>query len=252
MMKISIITVCKNSLPGLMQTYESVVKQTHPEREFIIVDALSDDGTNEFVNARKNEIDTYIYEKDDGIYDAMNKGIAAASGDYIVFLNAGDLFFHENVISLFVRNCKSEMFIYGQAIVLNRKTGKTSIKTHSNIDKVYFSHYTICHQSVFFKREVFSRYGGFNLNYKICSDYDWICRFFVKSNETTRYLAFPLCVYDAGGVSKQNSGIRKSEKLEIRKKYYTIFFLKTVDFLRKNLPRLYVSKKIRSILSFFT
>lgn len=178
--KISVITVCFNAEHVIEETIKSVLKQTYQNMEYLIVDGGSDDGTLDLI--RKYETDAavrFISEPDDGIYDAMNKGSMLAEGDYIQFLNAGDVFADEFVIERIVAGLEKTNadVLYGN-IIYRYPDGSTNIRVYGQFCSSLFYYLLgdcINHQSVFARRECLLRHR-FDLSYQVCADREWMIR----------------------------------------------------------------------------
>ena len=160
-MKISIITVCKNAENAIERTLLSVVTQIcfSENIEYIVVDGASTDKTVEIIKQYSNKYPIkWISEPDSGIYNAMNKGIKLASGDYLLFLNAGDYFVHYNTLGLLVNLLKDSVFdvIYGDLLCVDPKSGEYSIKAVGEALGVnFFFVNTLPHQATFYNKDVF-------------------------------------------------------------------------------------------------
>lgn len=176
-MKLSVITICYNNLIGLERTYQSVVNQTaRKEFEWIVLDGASTDGTYNWLREHDREIDIWISEPDSGIYNAMNKGIRRASGDYCLFINSGDLISDCDIISQCLPLLDGTIIIYGNLITIDPKTNKIRVNKYPHKLKAsYFINGTLPHQSSFiFTAEL--RKNPYSEKYKIVSD--WL--FFIK------------------------------------------------------------------------
>lgn len=151
---ISIITVCYNCKKSLEKTIKSVTSQTYQNKEFIIIDGYSHDGTADLVNSYTSAIDVFISEPDNGIYDAMNKGIKLSSGEWLIFMNAGDTFYDENVLThIFEENFSKDIqFIYSDYFIklCNGEIRKRVTNRHKGI---------VHHQSSIYRRKLHSQYG---------------------------------------------------------------------------------------------
>ena len=203
--KISVITVCFNEIERIESTILSVVEQTYENIEFIVVDGNSNDGTRDILNKYKDKIDTYISEADDGIYDAMNKGVKYSTGDFLYFLNGGDkLFSPETICSIFsdLNLIEKVDVIYGNRYLM-KKDGNLYYQTQPNsIDSIFLLiNGTIYHQAAFISKNAFNKLGGYNLDYKIASDYDLFVRLKTKLNANFIYVNKTVCVFFSDGIS---------------------------------------------------
>lgn len=177
-MKISIITVCLNSEQTIEQTIKSVIDQNDPDYEYIIIDGDSTDSTLDIIRKYQAYIAILISEPDKGIYDAMNKGIALASGDVIGIINSDD--WYEPEILKTVRSCfqKSDAgVVYGRLHRVS-ENGTVSTRIPTDIEKIRYE-MEIPHPTVFIRKEIYEKYGAFQLKYKIASDYDLMLRLYI-------------------------------------------------------------------------
>lgn len=197
-MKISVITVCYNAGTTIERTIRSVLAQTYPNTEFVVIDGGSTDGTHEILKKYAAEIDVLVSEPDKGIYDAMNKGVAKASGDYVIFINADDYFYDDSALERVAQAPQAD-FIFGDQY--DADDGKLTLCENLDALDVYrmFRGY-FAHQSILAKRELFQKHGNFDLSYKICADWDWILRCLVVGATTARVDA-PIAVFTVGGAS---------------------------------------------------
>ncbi len=199
---ISIITVCYNEEKGIEKTCKSVAGQTHNNFEWIVIDGKSTDNTLNIIKKYKNKISTLISEKDKGRYDAMNKGISKAKGKFILFLNGGDSFVDNNVLentsNLIKEDEEKNDIYYGDAIYDN---GEIVSFSHSKLNKKFFKTKTISHQSTFIKKSLFSKYGKYNLKYKIVADFDFWVKTIAINKVKTKYLPLLISVFDLNGIS---------------------------------------------------
>lgn len=232
-MKLSIITVCYNCETEIRKTLDSVADQDDKNFEYIIVDGKSTDKTIDIVNEYKSIIDNMIVisEEDQGIYDAMNKGVRRAHGDYVFFLNAGDVFYDNNVTSDAMALFSTDYdVIYGSIFANNRIT---RYDNYTLFDFLYLGR-TICHQAIFAKRELL-RLEPFDLNYKICADRDWLIKMLSMGKKFFFAKGLIVAIYDTTGISSV-SPLREEEKLEIVKKYgtwYAYYFFRLKSWIAK-------------------
>ncbi len=233
-MQFSIITVCKNSEKTIEDTIKSVFSQTCKDFEYIIADGVSTDNTLNII--KNHKIDKLTSEPDNGLYDAMNKGIKASSGDYLFFLNSDDRFINDNVLASVAKHAGNEL-LYGDQVFINRQTGETSTRKHNKLNKIYLMKNTPCQPATFYRRDVFENYGDFNTDFKIVSDHEWFLRAFLKHKITSTYLGFPLTEFSMGGIS--TSG-QKEEKLNDERDrmfgmYFSSFERRKLEFAAKYL-----------------
>jgi glycosyltransferase involved in cell wall biosynthesis len=222
---ISVITVVYNGVTTLEQTMLSVINQIYKNIEYIIIDGGSTDGTIDIIKKYEKHLAYWVSEPDNGIYDAMNKGIDKATGEWINFMNSGDWFYNAFVIdSVFATTIEEEDIIYG------KKYGqKTNIK---KINRHFFLKYLgICHQTIFARKKTLN--SGFNLKYKLASDFDWLMKSYtngVKIRDINKIIVS----YQGGGVSETNLNFIQKEIYEILKTYYPhwiAFFRKLIWIL---------------------
>ncbi len=174
-MKFSIITVVYNSVNCIGATIENVLESFSEglDYEYIIIDGGSTDGTCRIIETYLDRLSYFISEPDSGIYDAMNKGVKLATGDWIVFMNCGDYFYSPDSIAfrdilLGFSDLRSYQIVYGHTIV--KQSGDVIKIDQEYVRPSFFMFNTICHQSVFFNNSVFEKVGLFDLRYKIIAD----------------------------------------------------------------------------------
>jgi len=175
--KISIITVVLNAVNTIEQTILSVLNQSYENVEYIVVDGQSKDGTWEIIKKYINQIDVVIHEADEGLYDAMNKGIEKSSGDIIGFINADD-WLEDNALTLVAQSYDEGVEVVYGNIRVWRDQKRSFVAEKVRIDDIWYR--MIPHPAVFVKKEVYLKYGYFNLNYRIVADYELILRFYTK------------------------------------------------------------------------
>jgi len=238
--KISIITVCYNSEKTISETINSVIKQTHPYIEYIIIDGGSTDNTLSIINKYSDYISAIISEKDDGMYDAMNKGISYASGDIIGILNSDDVFAYENVVSniveVFIK--RKIKVVWGDVAFVDNRNRIRRLYSGDRISRTSFNHGIMPpHPSVFIKKECYDIFGNFNIKYKIASDYDLLLRFLNLNNLKYYYFNKILVKMKIGG--KSNQSIRSI--IALNKEIYEIHYSNGIPIsifnLLKKVPR---------------
>ncbi len=225
MMKISIITVCRNAQDTIEETIKSVLMQTYNDIDYIIIDGKSTDYTLHLLQKYQSKISTIVSEKDKGIYDAMNKGIEKAKGEIIHFLNSGDTLYNKNIISHIVQVFKNEErdIVYGDVVLIDPSSpNKKLLKCHKYADDAYLTSENVCHQGIFTKKQVFTKYGGFNTKYKLAADFDWFLRSLFKYKIDSYYTDKIIANFLLGGVSMSgNPRFLMGERKEILSSYFS-------------------------------
>ena len=220
-MNLSIITINYNNVNGLKRTFETVLSQNFQDFEYIVIDGGSTDGSKALIEKFADKISYYVSEPDAGIYDAMNKGISKASNAYLLFLNSGDVFCNVEVL----QNCdlknKKKDILY--ADIFNVYANEKVLRKYDmKIGFEFMFQGTFCHNATFIKRDLFTKFGLYNLKYKIVSDWHFFMKVLFKNNCTYQHLDFPLIEYDRNGFSSlpQNQFMLENERNEILNSEY--------------------------------
>ncbi len=206
-MKVSVITVVYNAVNTIEDTIKSVIKQDYPEIEHIVIDGGSTDGTMEIVNAYRNRLAVIVSEPDGGIYDAMNKGIDHATGSIVGTLNADDWYENEGVISRVVSafNDEPELdAVYGDIVFVKKEEPHRLVRywrSQPYSEGLFEWGWMPAHPSFFVRRECYTKYGKFDLDFQIQSDFDLTMRFLVVEKINTRYLPGVMVRMRMGGVT---------------------------------------------------
>ena len=220
-MKISIITINYKNLDGLKKTVHSVLEQTYTAIEYIVIDGDSQDGTKEFLKSKNDDLSYWVSEPDSGIYNAMNKGIAQATGDYLLFLNSGDTLYNHQVISDAASHLSSgEDFIVGDLFLDLKPKGR--IKRHPEVITMSFlCKGTLAHPSCFINKTVFAKYGVYDEQLTIVSD--WKLFFVALGLNGASYKAIDrvISTFDMNGISSQEgqAAMIQKEKRSVFEEY---------------------------------
>jgi len=248
---LTVVTVCYNSVGILKDTIESVLSQSVRQYiEYLIIDGASTDGTLELIGSYGDKIDVSVSEKDSGIYDAMNKGVRLAHGEWILFMNAGDVFASSDVVERADLSNRQADLLYGDCLV--RYDGFTVLDPGLDVHRLYRK--MICsHQSLFARTELLCS-RPFDTRYRVCADYDFLCAQYAAGNLFER-LDFPVSSTIAGGFSDDAMAVNLREKKEIALKHSRDF---RVSFfwigksawvlLKRNLKRLLPRAAVRAAL----
>lgn len=216
----SVIVVSYNAQDSIRRTIMSVLNQTYKNYEIIVKDGLSKDNTLSEI-PKSDKIKVYSM-KDSGIYAAMNDALEYCSGDYMTFLNCGDVFYNENVLHdinmLLSDYTENSIVVYGDHV----KNGMR-FKQYSNVTDYRLYRGPLCHQSMFFAKKVFTEVGKYDINYTIAADYDLTVHCY-KMGYVFLYCDFVVCDYLAGGFSekKVNAKLKKFEFDKIHKMYFSL------------------------------
>ncbi|MHC8947652.1 glycosyltransferase family 2 protein [Sphingobacterium hungaricum] len=220
--KISIITIVYNNAKDIEFTMASVLNQTYPVIEYIVIDGLSTDGTVDIIKKYKNQLAVFTSEKDAGIYDAMNKGLKEATGDYVLFLNSGDALYDENTLDHVVKKGKNADIIYGETMLIDENRQEIGLRRHAAPKEFTWKSFkygmNICHQAIYIKREIAVPY---NENYKLSADIDWIIRC-AKNAKTAVNVNELVARYLVGGLSQKRHRESLKERYVIFNQYYGV------------------------------
>ncbi len=200
--KITLVTVCYNAEKQLEDTIKSVLEQTYANKEYILIDGNSNDGTLEIITKYANYLAYYVSEPDRGIYDAMNKAVSHAGGEWILFMNVGDSFYDSDVLQkIFAYEIdRKYAVLYGDTAVCFR-WGKSIIK--SECLTAMKRHMPFCHQSCLVRTEKLKD-TPFDLKYKVVADYNFFHRLYEQGAEFL-YIQIVVSNYENGGFSARNS-----------------------------------------------
>ena len=208
-MKISIITVAYNSERTLRDTVESVLNQTYTDIEYIVVDGLSKDHTVDILkeyDPKFNGHMRYVSEPDEGIYDAMNKGIKMATGDVVGILNSDDLLYDNHVIADIVHTfCEYRVdCIYGDLVFFKGNNTNNLVRSWNGsqyIKGLFSKGWAPAHPTFYVKKECYDRYGPYDISMKVSADFDLMMRFLAKYNITNKYMRRNVVKMRYGGES---------------------------------------------------
>ena len=249
---VSIITVSFNSIRTISDTIKSVLSQIYSNIEYIIIDGSSTDGTIELVNSFGNKISKFISEPDNGIYDAINKGIRLATGDVIGILHSDDFFYDNNVISTVAETfIKHDIdAVYGDVQFVDPKITSKIVRyyssKHFNTGKFKYG-FMPAHPSFYVRRELYEKLGFYKTDYKIAADFELLIRFLHVNRIKCKYLEMPFVSMRTGGISNTSiwSNITLNKEIAracrengIRTNYFLIYskyFTKIFQFFGKKM-----------------
>lgn len=223
-MRITIITVCYNRASTIKKSIESVLKQNYPNIEYIIIDGNSTDGTEAIIESYRSRITHYISEPDDGMYDAINKGIQLATGDVVGLMHSDDEFYDAHAISKIVASFQQDPSIegvYGDGIYVSNDIEERLIRNRIGgvfSQKKIKSGWLPLHPTVYLKKSVIDKHGLYNLDFKIASDTEFLLRYLYKYKIKMSYINSYIVKMRMGGMSTS-----AKRAFEVLKEDYKIY-----------------------------
>jgi glycosyltransferase involved in cell wall biosynthesis len=255
-MRLSIITINYNNASGLEKTIRSVLSQSYKDFEYIVIDGGSTDGSKEILEGYSNKIDYWVSEPDSGIYNAMNKGILKANGDYLLFINSGDTLCDNEVLEKVLIDNPDKDLVYGDLhrIFPDGKTDIANMPDHVDINHMFVS--TLCHPVTFIKRSLFQKYGLYREDLKIVSDWAFFFKLIAFGRVSQVHLPITIASFKMDGMSSKPENqeiittetqrvIRESFSCELLNIYETHY--KYYNFYNKKIFRF--GRKVRNIIN---
>ncbi|MES2417334.1 MAG: glycosyltransferase family 2 protein [Bacteroidota bacterium] len=218
--KLSVITIVYNNVKDIERTMLSVLNQTYEHIEYIVIDGASTDGTTELIDKYRDRLAHFVSEKDKGIYDAMNKGLALATGNYVLFMNSGDeIYSSETVTDVFAAAPSGDIY-YGETEMFDQHWNSLGQRRHRAPEHFDWHSFkfgmNISHQAIYIKR---SLTVPFDLKYKYSADIDWIIKAAKKSSNNVNTHLY-VAKYLVGGISKKHHLESLKERFKILSHYY--------------------------------
>nr|WP_121269738.1 glycosyltransferase family 2 protein [Pedobacter schmidteae] len=241
--KVSIITVNYNNKAGLDKTIQSVTSQSYPNIEYIVIDGGSDDGSKAVLTKYNDKLAYAVSEPDKGIYNAMNKGIKVATGEYLLFLNSGDNLIDDQVIEKAVQYGLAEDLVYGDLVYVNGEIYTDWIAEDELTFDSFYEH-TIPHPSTFIKRSLFETVGLYNEQLKIVSDWEFFLLATCRYNCSYKHINLPITHFYMDGISADPMNYESllAERAAVLKRHFP-FFLKDYEGHKKIKEQLRKVKK---------
>ena len=202
-MKLSIITVNLNNLEGLKKTYDSVVCQTFTDYEWLLSDGGSPEGSREFIEQHQDKFAYWCSESDKGIYNAMNKGIVRAKGEYLNFMNSGDSFVSKEILEVvFSKQCTADIFYGIQLVDSHGRLIPANIHQKSYWYDLFYD--SLPHQASFIRYSLFSSVGLYDESYRIISDWKWFIQAILIHGASCEFLPIVISFFAGNGISSTN------------------------------------------------
>lgn len=238
----SIVTINLNNAAGLAKTLDSVLAQGFQDFEMIVIDGNSTDSSKDEILKRESGIRRWVSEPDNGIYNAMNKGIGLAQGEFIQFLNSGDSLVDSSILENVRRHASSRDvdILYGETVRCHADRSDRKImpdKLRSGLSPYRLFSDNIGHQAMFFRRSVFNELGVYREDIRITADYEFSIRA-VFAGKKTRYMDLPIVRFDMSGLSQAQRDLAEKEKHDTLKQYLHPSILKDFEYVRSEIERL--------------
>ena len=216
-MKYSIITINYNNADGLRRTIESVVRQTYTDYEYLIIDGGSTDGSVNAIKDYEDKISYWVSEKDGGIYNAMNKGVKVAHGEYLIFMNSGDFFYDSDVLKNISKELYNEDVLVGKVFIYGTNN-IISPPPQRELSMYHLFSGSIPHQGTFIKTTIQKKYP-FDEALRISSDWKFFLQTIIFDNCNIKFTNIPVAIYDNNGISSNNPSAMRFEKEHILSEY---------------------------------
>jgi glycosyltransferase involved in cell wall biosynthesis len=220
---LTLITVVYNNVEHIERTIKSVINQTYPNIEYLIIDGKSTDGTLEIIEKYKENINQIISEPDKGIYDAMNKGLKLAKGDYVLFMNSGDEIYDQDTVAEVFKDQAFADIYYGETEMIDENLKSQGQRRHQSPEKLNLNSFkygmSVSHQAIYIKKSITKLYDS---QYQLSADIDWILDAISKAKTIVNTKIY-VAKYLMGGMSKQKHHQSLLERYQIFKKYYGFF-----------------------------
>ena len=225
-MKLSIITVNLNNRDGLQKTIDSVVSQTFKDFEWIVIDGGSTDSSKELIEQYADHFAYWVSEPDKGIYNAMNKGIKVAKGEYLQFLNSGDWLWDDGILQTIFNEPITTDILFGHSLVHDPIVGNYIIgPKNTRFSAFELLAKSLPHQSTFISRRLFSKFGLYDESYKITADMKFFYNAIINGNASLSYINCIIVNYDGSGISNTDSSLCQKETERVFLEYLPVRLL---------------------------
>jgi glycosyltransferase involved in cell wall biosynthesis len=239
MSKLSIITINYNNASGIRKTIESVISQTSHDYEYLVIDGGSTDGSVEVIKEFSDKINYWISEPDNGIYNAMNKGIIAAKGEYCQFLNSGDILVSPDVTIRMLENMPDCGILIGNMLKFLPSGKIYRDKGVGSSKPTFLTFYsgTLNHSPAYIKRGLFDKYGMYDESLMIVADWKWYLNSIGLHNEEVYYKDLDVTCFDMSGISNTNQALEEQERRNVLEELVPGNILADYDFQRANIEQ---------------
>lgn len=214
-MKLSIITINYNNSEGLERTINSIINQSFSDFEYLVIDGASNDDSVDIIKKYSDKISYWISEKDTGVYNAMNKGIRQATGEYLLFINSGDVLYTEDVFTKVFDAKPKQDLVYGDLHRIFPNGHKDIVRMPNHVSVLHMLRATLTHPTTFIKRELFNKYGLYREDLKITSDWAFFLKLFAFTDVTQKHLPIVIASFEMNGLSSNNADTVSDERFKV-------------------------------------
>jgi glycosyltransferase involved in cell wall biosynthesis len=256
-MILSIITINLNNRAGLEKTIQSVTGQSFSEFEYIIIDGGSTDGSVDIIKEYKERITYWISEKDKGIYNAMNKGILKANGDYCLFINSGDFFIKSTILNEMINYINGEDILYGNGFFEAKNNTLDKLECPEKLTLGFFTMFCLLHPCTLVKLSLFDKYGLYNESNKIVSDLEFFVKTTIINNVKAKLIPLEVAIAEDNGISRniKYKTILECERANLFTNYFPSYVLDLMNDYKnakvENLHLTYDNNKLVSEISVY-
>lgn len=229
--KLSIITINLNNKAGLERTIQSVINQTYKDFEYILIDGGSTDGSGDIIKRYEEKINYWVSEKDNGIYNAMNKGILRASGEYCLFINSGDFFIQSNLLYEMLSYINGEDILYGNGFFEAKNNTLDKLECPLKLTLGFFTMYCLLHPCTLIKKNLFDKYGFYNESNKIVSDWEFFIKATILNNVKTTLIPLEIAIAEDNGISRniEYKTILEDEKKKVLDNMFPVYVIELMS-----------------------
>ena len=252
---LSIITINLNNKTGLERTIQSVTGQTYSDFEYILIDGASTDGSVDIIKKYAEKITYWVSEKDNGIYNAMNKGILKANGEYCLFINSGDVFIKTTILDEMLIYINGEDILYGNGFFEAKSNTLDKLECPVKLTLSFFTIYCLLHPCTLIKKSLFDKYGLYNESNKIVSDGEFFIKAIILNNVKTKLIPLEIAIAEDNGVSRniEYKTILEDEREKLFSNFFPGYVLDFMsdykDLKLENMKLAYENNKLFSEIS---
>ena len=249
---LSIITINLNNKTGLERTIQSVTGQTYSDFEYILIDGASTDGSVDIIKKYAEKITYWVSEKDNGIYNAMNKGILKANGEYCLFINSGDVFIKTTILDEMLIYINGEDILYGNGFFEAKSNTLDKLECPVKLTLSFFTIYCLLHPCTLIKKSLFDKYGLYNESNKIVSDWEFFIKTTILNNVKSKFIPLEIAIAEDNGISRniEYKMILEEERKGVFSKFFPDYVIDLMnDYKEINLENIRIRHEKNKLYS---